>query len=85
MERLRHLPIKTSPSHQGARPDGVTCRSGRPRVKKKAARRYIGHKKVLQRSLLRLVPTTLLLQHVKTPHCTQLRCTGTHRTEPFVL
>ena len=63
MERLRHLPVRTSPSAQDAWPHGVTYRVGRPHAKKKAARRSSGRKKVLQCSLH---------CHVKTAHC--LRC-----------
>ena len=50
MEHLRHLPVKTSPSDQGARPHGATRRAGRPRVKKKAARRSSGRTNMLLHS-----------------------------------
>ena len=53
MEHLHHLPVKTEPLDEGARPRGVTCHAGRPRVKKKAARRSSGRAKMLQRSLPR--------------------------------
>ena len=50
MKCLRHLHIKTSPSHQGVRPRGATHRAGRPRMKKEAAKKSLGRKKTLLRS-----------------------------------
>jgi hypothetical protein len=49
-EHLLHLPIKTSPSGQGARPHGATRHAGRRRVKRKAARWCNSRKKMLVHS-----------------------------------
>ena len=62
MERLRHLPVKTSSSDQGVRPHGVTRHAGHARTKKKAARRSSGRKKVLQRSLHHCIKTARRLR-----------------------
>ena len=83
--RLSRLPLKKAPWLQGARPLGGTRPVRNQRGRSRAAEMSHALDKLPERSLLRLVPTTLLLQHVKTPRCTQLRCTGTRRTEPFVL
>ena len=57
MERLHHLRIKTAPSHQDARPRGVTRHAGRPRMKKEAAKKSLGRKKTLLRSQHRSTKT----------------------------
>ena len=85
MERLHHLCPKTAPWSQGARPLGGTSPARNQRGRSRAAKRSHALEELPERSLLRLVPTTLLLQHVKTPRCTQLRRTRTRKTEPFVL
>ena len=82
--RLSRLLLKKAPWPQGARPLGGTRPVRNQRGRSRAAKRSLALEKLPERSLLRLVPTTLLLQHVKTPRCTQLRHTGTRRTEPFV-
>ena len=83
--RLSRLPLKKAPWPQGAHPLGGTRSVRRHHGKSKAAKKSLAREKLPERSLLRLVPTTFLLQHVKTPRCTQLRHTGTRKTEPFVL
>ena len=83
--RLNRLPLKKAPWLQGARPLGGTRPVRNQHGRSRAAKRSLALEKLPERSLLRLVPTTLLLQHVKTPRCTQLRRTGTRKTEPFVL
>ena len=62
MEHLCHLRVKMSPSHQDARPRGVTHRAGRPRVKKEAARRSLGRNKMLLHSQHRHVKTVRRLR-----------------------
>ena len=83
--RLSRLPLKKAPWLQGARPLGGTRPVRNQPGRSRAAKRSLALEKLPERSLLRLVPTTLLLQHVKTPRCTQLWRMGTHKTEPFVL
>ena len=83
--RLSRLPLKKAPRLQGTRRLGGTRPVRYQRGRSRAAKRSLALEKLPERSLLRLVPTMLLLQHVKTPCCTQLRRTGTRRTEPFVL
>ena len=46
MVHLRHLHVKSSPSHQDARPRVATHRAGRLRMKKEVARKAHGRKKV---------------------------------------
>ena len=51
MEHLHCLPVKMSFPDQDARPRGVTRHAGRPCMKKEAAKKSLGHKKTLLRSL----------------------------------
>ena len=82
--RLSRLPLKKAPWLQGVRPLGGTRPVRNQRGRSRAAERSLTLLKLPERSLLRPVPTTLLLQHVKTPRCTQLRRTGARKTEHFV-
>ena len=50
MEPLRHLHIKTLPSHQDTWPRGTTHRAGHLHMKKEAARRSRDRKKMLLHS-----------------------------------
>ena len=68
--RLSRLPLKKAPWLQGARPLGGTRPVRNQRGRSRAVKRSHALEKLPERSLLRLVPTTLLLQHVKTPRCT---------------
>ena len=68
--RLNRLLLKKAPWPQGARPLGGTRSVRRQRGKSRAAKKSLARMKLPKRSLLRLVPTMLLLPHVKTPHCT---------------
>ena len=79
--RLSRLPLKKAPWLQGVRPLGGTRPVRNQRDRSRATKRSRALEKLPERSLLRLIPTTLLLQHVKTPRCTQLRRTGTRRTK----
>ena len=83
--RLSRLPLKKAPWLQGAWPLGGTRPVRNQRGRSRAAKRSLALEKLPERSLLRLVRTTLPLQHVKTPRCTQLQRTGTLKTGPFVL
>ena len=51
MERLHHLCPKTESWRQGARPHGATCCVRRPRKKKEAAKKSLGHEKTPPHSL----------------------------------
>ena len=81
--RLSRLPLKKVPWPQGAWPLGGTRSVRRHRGKSRAAKKSLAREKLPERSLLWLVATTFLLQHVKTPHCSQLQRVGTHRTKLF--
>ena len=67
---LSHLHLKKAPWPQGARLLGGTRSARHQRGKSRAAKKSLALEKLPKRSLLRLVPTMLLLQHVKTPRCT---------------
>ena len=82
--RLSRLPLKKAPWLQGVRPLGGSRPVRNQRGRSRVAKRFLALEKLPERSLLQLLPSMLLLQHVKTPRCTQLRHTGTRRTEPFV-
>ena len=51
MERLHHLCPKTESWCPGARPHGATCRVRRPRKKKEAIKKSLGHEKTPPHSL----------------------------------
>ena len=51
MARLHHLCPKTVPWRQGAQPHGTTRRVRRPRKKKEAAKKSLGHEKMPLHSL----------------------------------
>jgi len=76
MERLHHLPVKTSSSDRGARLRGATHCAGRPHAKKEAARRSNGRKKVLQHSLRHHVKTACRLQRWRASTKIRLRLHG---------
>ena len=80
--RLLH---KKAPWLQGAWPLGGTRSVRCERGKSRAAKKSLALEKLPKRSLLRLVATTLLLQHVKTSRCSQLQRMGTRRTKLFVI
>ena len=82
--RLSRLPLKKAPWLQGAWPLGGTRPVRNQLGRSRAAKRSLALEKLPECSLLQLVPTTLLLRHIKTPRCSQLQRMGTRRTKLFV-